>query len=83
MTQIMNGGIFGGILAAIGRENLSPEDQERLDYLESLPKNQWITLGDDGKALSDQEAERQWKEHLSRFTPTNQQDGRRFNFSRR
>lgn len=74
MHQIMNGGVIGGILAAIGRENLSPEDQTRLDYLNSLPKNKWITLGDDGKAISDEEAESQWREHLSRFTPTNQQE---------
>ncbi len=60
----MNGGVIGGILAAIGRENLSPEDQTRLDYLNSLPKNKWITLGDDGKAISPEEAERQFKKHL-------------------
>jgi hypothetical protein len=54
--QIFNGGIEAGILQIVGRENLNEVDIKRLDYLESLPKNQWINLDEKGKAITENEA---------------------------
>ncbi|MCT4088835.1 hypothetical protein HZP82_15760 [Elizabethkingia anophelis] len=68
-TQIFNGGIRLGILKAAGRESLSDEDKERLDYLESLPKNQWVDLDENGKMISREEAAKRDAEHLEKFQP--------------
>lgn len=69
--QIMNGGIEGAILRIVKTdgEKLSSEDEERLNYLEGLPKNEWIDLDDNGKAISKEQAEKEFQEHLSRFKP--------------
>ncbi len=73
--QIFNLGVFGGILKIIkesderdGASSLSQEDLEYLEYLESLPKNQWIDLGDDGKMITKEQAKENEIEHLRRFT---------------
>jgi hypothetical protein len=52
MTQIFNGGLELGILQIVGDDNLSEQDKARKEYLESLPKNKWITLDENGQAIS-------------------------------
>lgn len=70
-TQIMNGGIQGAILRILKNdgEELTKEQQERLDLLESLPKNTWIDLDNNGNPISKEEAEQNFREHLSKFKP--------------
>ncbi len=42
-TECINGGIEQGIMEIVGRDNLKPEDQKRLDYFQSLPRNRGYT----------------------------------------
>ncbi len=42
-TECINGGIEQGIMEIIGRDNLNPEDKQKLDYLRSLPINRGYT----------------------------------------
>lgn len=67
--QIMNGGIEGGLLRIIkdDGDTLTPEQEKRLKLLESLPKNEWIDLDDNGNPVSKKEAQEKLKEELSHF----------------
>lgn len=67
--QIYNGGIFGGILNIIPDKELSPKDLEHKQYLNSLPRNTWIDVDENGKAISREEASNREEEMLSRFKP--------------
>ena len=67
MKQIFNGGIELGILQIVGDENLSEQDKERKAYLESLPKNKWIALDENGLAITDEQAEQEFNKELSRY----------------
>ena len=42
-TECINGGIEQGIMEIVGKDNLKPEDQQRFDYLQSLPSNRGYT----------------------------------------
>jgi len=73
-TQIMNGGIYGGLLR-IAKEDgaiLSDEDEAKLAMLEALPKGVWIDLDDNGNPISKEEAKRLEQEKLSKFRVINQ-----------
>ena len=72
--QIYNMGIYGGILKLIKEsgDTLSEKDEIRLQYLESLPKNEWIDLDENGIAITKEQAEINLKKHLSRFKTINQ-----------
>lgn len=67
MKSIKNGGLELGIFNIVGDENLSKADKERKAYLESLPKNRWITLDQNGKAVSDREANKLADDELKKF----------------
>lgn len=67
MVRIKNGGLELGILELIGRENLSEKDKQRLDYLDSLPRDKWIYLDESGQALTDEEAGEKITNDLSRL----------------
>jgi hypothetical protein len=67
MVHILNGGLEGALLSAIGDENLTPNDIERRKYLESLPKGVWIALDENGKAMTEEEAQEKERQHLARF----------------
>lgn len=69
--QIMNGGLEGAILRILKNDGdeLTKEQQERLDLLESLPKNTWIDLDDNGNPISKEQANKNFEEHLSKFKP--------------
>lgn len=71
--QIYNMGIYGGILKIIKEsgDTLSEKDEARLQYLESLPKNEWIDLDENGMAITKEQADINFQKHLSRFTPIN------------
>lgn len=76
MTQIFNLGIRGSILKIVKEDHekgigngLSKEDAEYLEYLESLPKGQWIDLDNNGRMISKEQADKNMAEHLSRFKP--------------
>lgn len=71
-TQIMNGGIRGAILNLVEDSKLSKEDLEEKKYLNSLPKNEWIDLDENGKMISKEKADQNLKEELSKFKPINQ-----------
>lgn len=68
MTQIFNGGLELGILQIVGDDNLSEQDKARKEYLESLPKNKWITLDENGQAISEQEARKKAEQELARYS---------------
>ena len=67
IKSIKNGGIELGLLKIVGEENLSEADKKRKAYLESLPKNKWITLDENGKAVSDEEAKKMADNELKKF----------------
>lgn len=67
MKKIFNGGLELGILQIVGDEALSDKDKERKLYLESLPKNSWVALDENGMAISQEQAREQELDHLSRF----------------
>ncbi len=67
MKSIKNGGLELGIFNIVGDENLSDADKERKAYLESLPKNRWITLDENSKAISDDEASLKTRQELERY----------------
>lgn len=71
--QIYNMGIYGGILKIIKEsgDTLSEKDEAHLQYLESLPKNEWIDLDENGMAITKEQADINFQKHLSRFTPKN------------
>jgi hypothetical protein len=75
-TQIMNGGIEGAILRIVKDDynTLTPEQEERLELLESLPKNVWVDLDDSGNPISKEQAENNMKEELSHFKIINHVD---------
>lgn len=69
MAQIFNGGLEAGILRIVSKDTeLSQEDKARLEYLESLPKNKWVTLDENGLAISDEQARENERKELQRFT---------------
>lgn len=70
-TQIFNGGVRGAILrlAKDKGAKLTDEQEKQLEVLESLPKNQWIDLDDNGNPITKEEAQKNWEEHLSQFKP--------------
>jgi len=68
MKSIMNGGLELGIFKIVGYENLSQRDKERKAYLESLPKNVWITLDNKGQAVSDEDAEKIAIKEIEKYT---------------
>ncbi len=67
MKSIFNGGLELGIFKIVGDENLSEQDLERKKYLESLPKNKWVTLDENGQAISDQEATELAKKEIKKY----------------
>ncbi len=67
--QIYNGGIRGAILNLVDDSDLSPEDLERKKYLNSLPKNQWIDLDENGRMISKEVAENNWKKEIEKYKP--------------
>ena len=75
-TQIMNGGIEGGILRIVKDDynTLTPEQEQRLELLESLPKNEWIDLDENRNPISKEEAENIMEEKLSHFKIINHVD---------
>lgn len=70
-TQIMNGGIRANILKIIKDSGgtLKQEDEDYLNKIMALPKNTWIDLDDNGNPISKEQAETNFKEHLSKFKP--------------
>ena len=70
MKRVFNGGLELGIMQIVGDENLSEQDKERKAYLESLPKNTWICLDDNGQAISSEEAEEKQKKELEKYFHT-------------
>jgi len=67
----MNGGIRANILK-IAKESgaiLKPEDEDYLNKIMSLPKNTWIDLDDNGNPISKEQADTNFKEHISKFKP--------------
>ena len=68
-TQIMNGGIEGGLLRILKDDGnkLTPEQEQRLELLESLPKNEWIDLDENRNPISKEQAKNNIKEKLSHF----------------
>lgn len=70
-TQIFNGGVRGAILrlAKDKGAKLTDEQEKQLEVLESLPKNQWIDLDDNGNPITKEEAQKNLEEHLSQFKP--------------
>jgi hypothetical protein len=67
MKKTLNGGIELGIFEIVGKENLSRQDVERMEYLQSLPKNTWISLDRNGVAISDEEAQKIEDAELARY----------------
>lgn len=67
-TQIKNGGLELGIFQIVGDDHLSEEDKKRKAYLESLPKNVWIDLDENGLAITPKEAKKREIEHLSHYS---------------
>lgn len=70
-TRIMNGGVEGAILNILDDLELSEEQLSRKKYLNSLPKNQWINLDENGLMISTEEAELHEKEYLKKIKPIN------------
>lgn len=71
MTEIMNGGIRANILKIV-KDNggdLLKEDEEYMNKILALPKNEWISLDDDGNPISKKEADEELKTHLNKFKP--------------
>lgn len=66
-TQIKNGGLELGIFQIVGDDYLSEEDKKRKAYLESLPKNVWIDIDENGMAITPEEARFRSKKELSRY----------------
>jgi ABC-type Fe3+/spermidine/putrescine transport system ATPase subunit len=74
MKQIFNGGLEAGLLRIVSKDTeLSQKDKARLEYLESLPKNKWVTLDENGLAISDEQARENERKELQRFTIKNDQ----------
>lgn len=69
--RIMNGGVEGAILNLIDDSELSEEQLSRKKYLNSLPKNQWINLDENGLMISTEYANLREKEYLKKFKPIN------------
>lgn len=67
MKSIKNGGLELGIFNIVGDDVLSEADKERKAYLESLPKGKWITLDENGNAVSDEEAKKMADNELKRY----------------
>lgn len=70
-SQIMNGGIRANILK-IAKDSgtiLSPEDEAYMNKMLDLPKGVWIDLDDNGNPISKEQADENFKEHLSKFKP--------------
>lgn len=67
--KIRNGGIELGILEIVGSDALSQKDLDRKAYLESLPKNEWIALDENGKAITQQQAEERENAKMERYKP--------------
>lgn len=65
--QIYNGGLELGILKIVGDEHLSEDDKKRKAYLESLPKNTWIDLDENGQMISPEQAAENRKAELKRY----------------
>lgn len=68
MRHIKNGGVELGILQAAKKYGEITEEQEyRMQYLESLPKNVWIALDDNGVAITEEEAMEIEKQELKKY----------------
>ncbi len=67
MKQIMNGGLELGIFKIVGDDALSEADRKRKAYLESLPKNVWITLDENGMAVTDDQAREMERAELAKY----------------
>jgi len=67
MKSIRNGGLELGIFNIVGDDCLSEEDKKRKAYLESLPKDRWITLDENGVALTDEQAMEMAKQKLFKY----------------
>lgn len=67
--QIYNGGIRGAILNLIDDSELSSDDLEEKKYLNSLPKNQWIDLDENGKMISKEIAENNFQKEIAKYKP--------------
>ncbi len=65
--SIKNGGMELAIFNIVGDDYLTEKDKERKAYLESLPKDRWIDLDENGMAITPEQAEENLKKHLSRF----------------
>lgn len=65
--QIYNGGLELGILKIVGDDHLSEDDKKRKAYLESLPKNRWIHLDENGQMISDEQAVENFKSELKKY----------------
>ena len=66
--RIYNGGIEHGLLLAAKEDGLlSESDEIQLNYLESLPKNQWLELDVNGKLITTQEADERQSAMLGRY----------------
>lgn len=68
--QIMNGGMELAILKLAKEDGntLSPEDQARLEYLESLPRDVWIDLDENGMMITPEEAQKREEEKISHYS---------------
>ncbi len=68
-TQIFNGGIRLGILKAAKQHGhvFTPEQQSEFDYLDALPKNKWIDIDKNGKAITRDQAIQHEVELLQNF----------------
>ena len=67
--QIYNGGIRGAILNLIDDSELSSDDLEGKKYLNSLPKNQWIDLDENGKMISKEIAKNNFQKEIAKYKP--------------
>lgn len=68
MRHIKNGGVELGILQAAKKYGeITKEQEHRMQYLDSLPKNVWITLDDNGIAITEEEAMEIEKQELKKY----------------
>lgn len=65
--EIYNGGLELGLFKIVGDDALSEKDKQRKKLLESLPKNTWVRLDDQGNPISEKEALAEDLAELSRF----------------
>ncbi|AGO47650.1 hypothetical protein Phi4:1_gp113 [Cellulophaga phage phi4:1] len=69
MTDIMNGGIIANILKYIQDKGgiLKKEDEEFMNKMLDLPKNEWISLDANGEPITQKQANEEFMSELTKY----------------